>query len=275
MTLLLTLSLPITACEKLDLSGMIESDESVNQRYEQSEEWNARHPHREIVVPSDDYFILSLADCHVGGTKNLDMVLNTAITTKASAVVMAGDLTTGHSSDYSVFQKHLPGQDSLPTFQMAGNHDLFFDGWNQFYSNFGSSTYYFTVKTPEASDLFICMDTGGGTVGDKQMDWLTNVLQTLRPAFRHCILFTHNNIFRYKHVLATNPPVEETNALIDLFTTYQVEMVVTGHEHEPYEESFGNTTYITIGALVDDFSDPGYFLINLKNGNLDHTFVRL
>ena len=33
---------------------------------------------------------------------------------------------------------------------MAGNHDLFYDGWKEFYSRFGSSTYLFTVKTPDA-----------------------------------------------------------------------------------------------------------------------------
>ena len=93
---------------------------------------------------------------------------------------MAGDLTTGHEEDYNVFEQHLPQQDSLPAFLIAGNHDLFFNGWKEFYSRFGSSTYLFTVKTPDATDLFICLETGGGTLGDKQLEWLINILQTIR-----------------------------------------------------------------------------------------------
>ena len=41
-----------------------------------------------------------------------------------------------------------------PVFLITGNHDLFFDGWKTFYEFFGSSTYYFTVSTPEVPDLY-------------------------------------------------------------------------------------------------------------------------
>lgn len=35
-------------------------------------------------------------------------------------------------------------------------------------------------KTNQATDLFICLDTGGGTLGNKQLIWLENVLQGSR-----------------------------------------------------------------------------------------------
>jgi predicted phosphodiesterase len=275
LALLLTLPLSISACEKIDYTGMIVSDIPVNQRFKQSDDWNAKHPYREIVVLSDDYTILSLADCHVGGTQNLDLVLTTAKITKASAVVMAGDLTSGHSEDYYVFEQHLPDQDSLATFPIAGNHDLFFDGWNEFHSRFGSSTYLFTVKTPEASDLYICLDTGGGTLGNKQLDWLTNILETMRPGYRHCILFTHNNLFRPRHDDSTNMLVEELQVLIDLFTRHRVEMVVTGHDHKQDALLFGITTYIILDPLVDGANNPGYLQISVKNSNLEYEFMNL
>jgi len=275
LALLLTLPLIISACEELDPAGMFVPDVPVNQRFDQSMEWNAQHPYREIVVPSDNYLILSLADCHVGGTKNLGIVLGKAGTAKASAVVMAGDLTTGHSEDYSVFQQYLPDQDSLPTFQTAGNHDLFFDGWNEFHKLLGSSTYIFTVKTPEASDLFICLDTGSGTLGDRQLAWLTNILETLRPEYRHCIIFTHNNIFRPRHVESTSLLTEELHVLIELFTRHNVEMVITGHDHKQDASLFGLTTYIILDPLVDDSDDPGYLELRVNNDNLDYKFMSL
>ena len=73
--IILTALLTLTACEDADISGMFISDTSVNQRFEESMEWNAMHPFREIVVPADDYHILSMGDSHVGGTLNLDTMI--------------------------------------------------------------------------------------------------------------------------------------------------------------------------------------------------------
>lgn len=260
-------------CENVDFAGMFVSSESVNQRFKQSMEWNTLHPYREIVVPSDNYFILSMGDSHVGGTRNLIQFLNNAETTNASAVVMAGDLTTGHSYDYNAFHKCIPSQDSLQTFFIAGNHDLFFEGWNQFYARFGSSTYFFAIKTPVADDLFICLDSGNGTLGDKQLDWLIELLQSSRADYRYCIVFTHNNFFRNRHTGSTNPLVEELLVLMELFTIHHVDIVVTAHDHKKYAEKFGNTTYITMDALMDGLDYSGYLELSFENGKIDYRFI--
>jgi predicted phosphodiesterase len=261
------------ACEKSDLSGFFIASESVNLRFEQSMEWNAFHPYHEIVVPSEDYVILSMGDSHVGSINNLTTFLNIAKSANASAIVMVGDLTSGNASDYDVFQENIPDPDSLPSFLMVGNHDLYFDGWKQFQSRFGSSTYIFTIKTPAAKDLFICLDTGSGTLGNKQLDWLKEILQTSRNEYRYCTVFTHCNLFRNRHTLSTNPLVEELEVLIDLFTIHHVDMVITGHDHKKFSDHFGNTTYITMDALMDGLDYSGYFQLNIKNGNLDYEFV--
>lgn len=275
MVLFVAIIFSFTGCGEADIGGMFISGESANQRFEQSMEWNAQHPSREIVVLSDDYLILSMSDSHVGGTNNLDIFFNDAKTTKASAVVMVGDLTTGHAADYDVFQQHIPNRDSLTSFLIAGNHDLYFNGWNQFYSRFGSSTYIFTIKTPAAKDLFICLDSGGGTLGSKQLDWLKDILQTKRTDYRRCILFTHNNLFRFRRTASTNPLVEELHVLMELFTKNHVDMVVTGHDHVQNANLFGNTTHIVMDALKDGSSHSGYFQLNVKNGNIEYKFVNL
>jgi predicted phosphodiesterase len=271
ITLLLVFT--FTGCENVDVTGMFNSSESVNQRFEQSMNWNALHPYKEITVTSDNYFILSMGDSHVGGTKNLNSFLSIAKTTNASAVVMVGDLTTGHSNDYAVFQNNLLYHDSLNTFLMVGNHDLFFDGWNEYYSRFGSSVYLFTIKTPTAEDLFICLDTGNGTLGNKQLDWLNEILQTSRNNHRFCTVFTHNNFFRNRHTLSTNPLVEELLVLMDLFTKYRVDMVITAHDHIKYAEKFGNTNYIIMDALMDGLDYAGYLRLSVENGNIEYRFM--
>jgi predicted phosphodiesterase len=263
----------LNGCEESVLTGLIVPTESVNFRFEQSMEWNALHPYREIIVPSENYFILCMSDSHVGGTNNLNTFLDIAKTTNATAVVMIGDLTARNEYDYDVFQEYIPNRDSLPSFLIVGNHDLWFDSWNQFYSRFGSSTYIFSIKTPAAKDLFICLDTGSGTLGNKQLNWLKQILKTSRNEYRHCFVFTHINLFRNRHTLTTNLLVEELQVLMDLFTIYQVDMVITGHDHMKYEDKFGNTTYITLDALKDGLDYSGYFKLNMIDGNIDYEFI--
>lgn len=257
----------LSACSKTDDSG-----ETANQRFIESMDWNKNHSFREITVSTDDYTILSMSDAHVGGTKNLDRFLKTAKSQNVSAVVMAGDLTTGKPEDYSVFEKHLPPSDSLSYFCLLGNHDLHYNGWKNFYADFGSASYLFTVQTPAATDLFICLDTSGGTLGDMQLDWLRYILQTMRSEYRHCMVFTHNNFFRSRHTDSTNPLEEELTTLVDLFTKHSVDMVITGHDHLQDKTVFGITTYIIMDAIKDGLNNAGFFRIMIKSGNIEYAF---
>jgi predicted phosphodiesterase len=252
-----------------------ETIRSANQRFNQSVEWNDNHPFSQIMVPSDDYSIYSVGDIHVGSASNLDLMIRKAKNEKASALVMVGDLTNGHVDDYAEFEKHLPNKDSLNYFLIAGNHDLYFDGWKEFYSRLGSSTYMFTVNTPTASDLYICLETGGFTLGRDQFDWLKKILEELRPGYRHCIIFTHVNYFRTRHTFSTNPFSEEVATLTAMFYKHNVDMVVTGHDHEHSFETFGNTTYIIMDALLDGFDQAGYLNLTLSDGKISYSFEKL
>ncbi len=265
--LLSAIVLVLTACTKPEDTAV-----TANQRFTQSMDWNNSHPYRVLTVPTDDYLIMTMGDSHVGGTHNLDNFCKTAIIKKTTAVIMAGDLTSGHGKDYELFEQHLPPQDSLATFLIAGNHDLFFNGWKEFYSRFGSSSYLFAIKSSIASDLFICLETGGGTLGDKQLDWLINILETMRTGYRHCIVITHDNLFRSRHTDSTNPLVEEVQVLLELFTKYNVAMVVTGHDHKKDSEVFGLTTYIVMDALKDGSENAGYFQIHVKDAKIEYEF---
>jgi 3',5'-cyclic AMP phosphodiesterase CpdA len=273
--LILALTFTTTSCEKEDL--ILIATESANDRFCQSEECNCKNPFCEIIVPSEDYQILSMADSHVEktNTKNLDQFFRAAKSIHPAAVIMDGDLTNGRSDQYDVFVKHLPIQDSLSIFFVAGNHDVYFNGWKEFYSRFGTSTYRFSIKTPVAKDLFVCLESGGGTLGDKQISWLTNTLQTCRSEYRYCFVITHNNLFRAHHTPSTNPMTDELGVLIDLFTKYRVNMVITGHDHKRDDSLFGITRYIQLDALQDGKSNASYFKIHVRENSLDYTFENI
>ena len=270
--LIIAMALLASACNK---SQLITSSESVDMRFIESMEWNNKHSIREIFVKSDDYSILSGADCHVGGTANLDEFLRKAGTENPAAIILAGDLTGGLSEDYNTFEKHIINGDSINLFYVVGNHDLWYNGWGEFYSRFGSSTYYFTITTPVASDLYICLDTGGTTLGHLQMDWLKNLLKTVRPDYRRCIIITHINLFRPRKTTSTNLVEEEIVSLINLFTENNVDMVITGHDHMRDDEVFGVTTYIQVDAMEDGLSYAGYMDLKVKNGEIGYDFLKV
>jgi predicted phosphodiesterase len=263
----------LCSCKKVEIKGMFVSYETVNERFEQSMDWNETHPFREIIVPNDTYTIFVEGDSHVGETVNFIQFTQVAIESNACAMVMVGDLTTGNADDYTLFKSLLPHPDTLASFMMLGNHDLFFNGWESYRSLFGTSSYYFTVRTPQDVDLYICLDSGSSTLGSKQLDWLKTLLENERENYRRCVIFTHVNFFRDRHTSSTNPMIEELYVIMDLVLKHQVEMVVMGHDHKRSTDQTGNTTFITLDALVDGFEDAGYMKLNVDTGNMEYEFV--
>lgn len=165
--IILAFVLFFSACNYADMGGMFVVNESINERFEQSLEANKLNGNTELTVTMDDYSIAVMADIHIGGTENFDRAIEQIKTTNMLAIVLNGDICNGNKEDYEVLEQHLPKKADLMYFILAGNHELYFGGWTEYSRRFGSSSYYFTVKTPTASDLYICIDTGSGTLGSK------------------------------------------------------------------------------------------------------------
>jgi predicted phosphodiesterase len=270
------LILILNSCSKeLDYSGFFYSDTNVNERFEQSIAWNNAHDFSALNVPDENYSFRTAGDSHVGGIINLNKFITKTTSTEVSFIVFSGDLTAGHEEDYTNFNNELSNNLSLPSFLIAGNHDLFFDGWESFYTHFGSSTYTFTVSTPSATDLYICLDTGSGTLGNEQFDWLTDILKNTRLNYRNCVVFSHTNFFRTHHTSSTNMLVEELGLLLDLFAEYSVDLVIMGHDHQRSEEWFGNTLYLTLDALEDGFNGASYLEVRNQGGVMSHHYISI
>lgn len=261
--------------EDVDLTGLLYSSEPVNERVVQSLDWNNKHTTREIAVTNTDYNLLIAGDTQVGGISNLDTLIARANRPGNAGFVITGDLTTGQKEDFDIFKQELDKKNSVPAFLILGNHDLFFHGWETYYQYFGSSTYAFTVKSNDASDLYICLDSGNGTIGSRQLEWLKNQLENERKNHRFCIVFSHVNFFREHRTVSSNPLVDELHVLLDLFYKHSVDMVIMGHDHHRSEEIFGKTRYITLDAFFDGFEDASYLKLEIKTNKLLSTFIDL
>jgi len=262
----------IISCES-DYCGFFIYNEDVNDRVRQSLTYNATTAFKILYTPSEQYTLFIISDSHVGGTHNIRRFLSDANGNNALATVLVGDLCNGHTEEYDTLQQVLNTDNTIPYFPLIGNHDLFFNGWESFYKIFGSSVYYFSVQTPSSTDLYVCLDSGSGTHGSIQLQWFENLLKTSRSKFRHCVVFTHCNLFRIRRTLSTNPNMEEINIMNDLSARYQIEYVITGHDHIYNEIKLGNTIHITLDALSDSAANASYLELIYRKGSLSHRII--
>lgn len=266
----------LTGCNGVfDFSGFLFSAERVDDRFAQSNAWNQTHPFKILTVNSENYQLLVAGDSHIGGLVNFDKLVTEAKKPGNLGFVIVGDVVTGHKVDYDRLKATLPDFSQVPYFLMVGNHDLFFDGWKTFYAYFGSSTYYFSVQTPTIKDLYICLDSGGGTLGGKQLTWLKNILESVRPAYRHCVVFSHVNFFRDHHTGTTNPLETELEVLLPLFAKNKVEMVINGHDHHRAVDKLGNTTYLIMDAVLDGFPTASFVKLEVSQAKFGYEFQDL
>lgn len=285
---LLAFCILMSACSDssdVDLKNLICWDESVDTRYDFSMGWNELHPDTTILAASDDYHVYFFTDAHIGALSNendsthihFDTILCQAKSKHLAALVNAGDISTGRKKDIQ-FVETMFKSCCIPCYSVVGNHDLFFDGWKVYKDLLGSSTYCFKVRTPDSVDLFICLDSGNGTFGAKQLGWLKNILKNERGNFRNCIIVSHNNIFYFApdnlmKAPITTPPVEEVNFLLDLFLRYHVNVYLSGHFHNEQAMVLGQTTILTIGACFDGYDFARYLDMHSLNGSLIWTYV--
>ena len=271
---LLILPLLTSCAYDLDFRGVLTTEVPVNDRFEISREWTAMNGEEdEIPVGGNGYHVLIGGDSHVGGTDNLSSLIARGIEGGAAFISIAGDLTTGREEDYEICAQELASAGDLPVFTVPGNHDLYFGGWESFYAYFGASSYTVSVRNADTSDLFIFLDTGGGTLGSDQLNWLQELLKEKRGNYRHAIVITHVNFIRNRFTGSTNPLNQELLVLYDLFARYNIQFVIQGHDHKRYIEQFGNTVYITLDAMFDGYKDASYLELRIDGENLEYSFT--
>lgn len=284
LTSAVVLVLLMTSCGKnIDYLGIFMTfNESPNERFEQSMQYNAEHGYDTVAGVPDDYRVYVMSDIHVDfSTKNLDRFVADylADTVAPPFSLCLGDLinATGH---YDYFLEHVqPVADAGRRIRYCvGNHDLYFDQWKEYFSKFGSSTYWFEVHTVGGfKDLYIALESGSGTLGVDQRNWLEDVLKTKKnQGFRHIVVFTHTHFFKKdtSQGHTSNFNLEETYDLMDLFDRYDVSLVLQGHSHSRDLTTFKDVVYLRVDALEDHYPQAFYTILTVGN-NINYEFINV
>lgn len=264
----------LASCNKLDLTGLVApaSDEA-DQRVKESLDINGNTGIRDFPCTTDNYRIYVSADIHTEEYPHRFSELVRRQRTDSTALLglLLGDISNQPGAMAAAAQAldfdPLHDTYNTPVLPIVGNHDLFFNQWEDFKQYFGSSTYYFTVTTPQYKDLYIMLDSGGGCHGKTQMKWLRDVLKN-RNKYRHCIVCSHVNVFRtdQSQIISGNLPLEETYELIDLLASNHVDLYLQGHDHHRKETLYGGVHYITLDYLKDGADYASYMVLDVADG---------
>lgn len=268
-------------CNRLDVAGMVINRSDTEERVADWLDWNSQNEPIVIDMPND-YCFFSCSDSHYSERDSIvpqgeNDRLYRYITTmrnepNAAFAIHAGDMVNeSGEAGFLMTEEALrfnPEDQAWnkPCFLVIGNHDVYFDCAQYFKQHFHTSTYTVTVNTDGAKDLFIFLDSGNGTHGKRQLDWLEEQLEQ-RDKYRHCFVISHNWLFRTSYNYTTTPaanlPQDEQYAFMDLMSRNDVEMVIMGHFHMREQRQFGGVQYVMTDNLNDTKVTPSYLVVNV------------
>jgi predicted phosphodiesterase len=270
-------------CNRLDIAGMVINRSDTEERVADWLDYNAQNGMPVIENAPDEYHVYSCSDSHYSERDSIvpqgenDRLYQyiTAERNDPQAIfaIHAGDMA--NESGEAGFRmtseaiRYNSGTQAKndPCFLVIGNHDVYYDCAKFYKQYFHTSTYTVTVKTVGGhQDLFIFLDSGNGTHGKRQLEWLEEQLSN-RDKYRHCFVVSHNWLFRtfynYTTTPAANLPQDEQYAFMDLMSRSDVDMVIMGHFHECEQRQFGGVQYVMTDNLNEEVNTPSYLVVNV------------
>ena len=270
-----------------DMAGMLNgSSPEVSTRFEQSMAYNDSVGIPAVVVPSADYRVYVCTDSHIDSipTNLTTFVQAAAADTLCPLLLHLGDLVNAQGHIPYAVSLLTPNQSPLTTFLALGNHDIYFNQWDEWRSYFGTSVYWFYTMLPDSTvlDRFICLDSAEGTLGTSQLQWLRELLTTnhlpltTNHPFRHTIVFTHTHLFKRDNSQGhtSNYAIEETYELTSLLEQGGVDMYWCGHDHSREITDYAGFTSIVVDAIEDHYP-PAFYMIADFSDQINYRFIQL
>lgn len=279
--LALGLMFSFSSCNRLDILGMVVNRSDTEERVADWLDWDSQNEPFVVNGVADNYCFYSCSDSHYAERDSIEpqgendrlYQYITAMRNDADAgfAIHAGDMVnesgeTGFLMTEKALRYNAETQAvDKPCFLVIGNHDVYYDCADYFKQHFHTSTYTVTVNTVSGyKDFFIFLDSGNGTHGRRQLDWLEEQLSH-RTDYRHCFVISHNWLFRttynYTTTPAANLPEDEQYAFMDLMSHHAVDMVVMGHFHARDVKTFGGVKYVMTDNLNEGKEEPSYLVV--------------
>ena len=264
----------------LDMKGMFSPNgETISARFEQSMAYNQMVGELHLDMASDTYAVWVCTDSHITKTthRNLDYFMDQYKAAPSPKVALhLGDIIDAQKNfECADSIVHFAGQTRADTiFQTLGNHDIYFKQWPIYRNYFKTSVYWFDTNNGDKKlDLFICLDTGEGTLGVDQMAWLRKLLEAKsKEGYRRIIVYTHTHFWKLdgSQGHTSNFALEETYELAALLAQYGVEFVWSGHQHSRQSVIYKGVNYLVLDATKDSESGQSYLTVDMGPSAIYH-----
>ena len=270
------------SCNRLDVPGMVINRSDTEERVADWLDYNNQNGMPVIENVPDEYCIYSTSDSHCSDRDSIELQgpkdrLYKYVTMERNDPSAVFSLLVGDLANESGEAGYRRAEASMrfnaetqakndPCFPVIGNHDVYYDCAEYYKQYFHTSTYTVTVKTIGGyQDLYILLDSGNGTHGQRQLEWLEEQLEH-RADYRHCFVISHNWLFRTSYNYTTTPaanlPLDEQYAFMDLMSRSNVELVLMGHFHAREQRQFGGVQYVMTDNL-NDGGTPSYLVVTV------------
>lgn len=261
------------SCNRLDIAGMVINRSDTEERVADWLDYNAQNGMPVLNNVPDNYCFYSCSDIHLNDDKSrfAQYVTLERNDLQAAFSIVAGDIANESGTrpfilaDSAMMYRPQTQLKDDPCFPIIGNHDVYFDCASIYKQYFHTSTYTVTVNTRGGfKDLFVFLDSGNGTHGSRQLEWLEEQLSH-RNEYRYCFVISHNWLFRtvynYTTTPAANLPEEEQYAFMDLMSRNDVDMVIMGHFHYRDTKTFKGVKYVMTDNLNETKEEPSYLVV--------------
>jgi len=245
-------------------------------------------------VTSKPWFFIQITDPQFGMfSKNAGFEKETVLFEKAvegvnrlkpDFVVITGDFVQDQNSEQQIAEfKRIKAKISpdIPVYLSPGNHDVGLipdkQSLKKYRKNYGADRFSFE----RGGSCFIGFNTSliKGKLNkaeEKQYKWLNKQLnQCNNPD--HIILFCHYPFFiksvdektAYKSI-----DIEYRKKYLELFSSYDVEAVFTGHHHNNVINSYKDIELVTTSAAGKPLGDApsGMRIVKIFNGRIEHEY---
>ena len=268
------LLMAFSSCNRLDIAGMVINRSDTEKRVADWLDYDNQNGMPVLNDVPDEYCFYSCSDIHLNDSNSrfVQYITTERNDPQAAFSIIAGDLANESGekpfilADSAMMFDPTIQADNDPCFPIIGNHDVYYDCADFYKQHFHTSTYTVTVNTVGGfKDLFIFLDSGNGTHGGRQLDWLEEQLSH-RTDYRYCFVISHNWLFRttynYTTTPAANLPEDEQYAFMDLMSYNAVDMVVMGHFHYRDTKTFGGVKYVMTDNLNEGKEEPSYLVVS-------------
>ena len=225
-------------------------------------------PAGQFLNPKTQAFHFNILSDTGSQNRTLERLICEAKTTHPAFMLHLGDLVTYRNIEHmywmaSGMEDKLEG---IPMYIVPGNHDVKKKKGidkSMYLRVFGPTYYWFGY----GNTLFIGLDSSTEEIDDEQWAFFEQVMQHIRPSFKHVILFTHvpPKVPEGQHQHSLKP--ESAEKMLKILKKYPVDVIFSGHVHYYSEQDLNGIPIYTVPPSGQYFGGPihkfGYLRVDV------------